>query len=370
MQPEQPPYAGRLQQVRARLPLWSVQALLFLDMKNIRYLTGFTGSDGALYIGPDYRVLLVDGRYITQARDETADFEIYQYLSKMDGLVDVMGTDLKSVPNHGRGMIGFEAETMTVAVWTALAERLPGLTFQPLRQELETLRAVKDGEEISKIREAARIASRALSKVLERIRPGMTEREIAADLDDAIRRGGAQEVSFPTIVASGENSARPHSRPQSRTIRPGDLMTIDCGAVYDGYRSDETGTFMLGRPDARQERAYQVVKQAHDRAIEAIRAGVSCRMIDGVARSWIDAQGFGESFTHGTGHGVGLDVHEYPRLTAQSEAILEAGMVVTVEPGVYLPGLWGIRIEDLVVVKKDGCEVLSKTPKEFRIIEI
>jgi Xaa-Pro aminopeptidase len=198
----------------------------------------------------------------------------------------------------------------------------------------------------------------------------MTEREIAADLDDAIRRGGAQEVSFPTIVASGENSARPHARPQSRTIRPGDLMTIDCGAVYDGYRSDETGTFMLGRPDSRQERVYQVVKQAHDRAIEAIRAGVSCRIIDGAARSWIDAQGFGESFTHGTGHGVGLDVHEYPRLTAQSEAILEAGMVVTVEPGVYLPGLWGIRIEDLVVVQKDGCEILSKTPKEFMILEI
>jgi Xaa-Pro aminopeptidase len=363
MQPEPPPYAGRLQHVCARLPLWSVQAVLFLDMKNIRYLTGFTGSDGALYIGPDCRVLLVDGRYITQARAETAGFEIYQHQSKMDGLVDV-------ISGHGRGMIGFESETMTVAVWTALTERLPGLTFQPLRQELEALRAVKDGEEISKIREAALIASRALSKVLERIRPGMTERGIAADLDDAIRRGGAQEVSFPTIVASGENSARPHARPQSRTIRPGDLMTIDCGAVYDGYRSDETGTFMLGRPDSRQERVYQVVKQAHDRAIEAIRAGVSCRIIDGAARSWIDAQGFGESFTHGTGHGVGLDVHEYPRLTAQSEAILEAGMVVTVEPGVYLPGLWGIRIEDLVVVQKDGCEILSKTPKEFRILEI
>jgi Xaa-Pro aminopeptidase len=362
MQPEQPPYAGRLQQVCARLPLWSVQALLFLDMKNIRYLTGFTGSDGALYIGPDCRILLVDGRYITQARDETAGFEICQYLSKMDGLVDV-------ISQHGRGMLGFEAETMTVAVWTALTERLPGLTFQPLRRELEALRAVKDAGEISKIREAALIASQALDKVLERIRPGMTERKIAADLDDAIRRCGAQEVSFPTIVASGENSARPHARPQSRTVRPGDLMTIDCGAVYDGYRSDETATFILGPPDARQERVYQVVKQAHDRAIEAIRAGVSCRSIDEAARSWIDGQGFGESFMHGTGHGVGLDVHEYPRLTAQSEAILEAGMVVTVEPGVYLPGLWGIRIEDLVVVQKDGCEVLSKTPKEFRIID-
>jgi Xaa-Pro aminopeptidase len=363
MQPEQSPYAGRLQRVRARLPLWSVQALLFLDMKNIRYLTGFTGSDGALYIGPDCRVLLVDGRYTTQAGDETAGVEIHRHLNKIDGLVDV-------ISGHGSGVVGFEAETMTVATWTVLTERLPGLTFQPLRQELEALRAVKDENEISNIRAAAAIASRALNAVLERIRPGMTEREIAADLDDAIRRGGAQEVSFTTIVASGENSARPHARPQNRTVRPGDLMTIDCGAVYDGYRSDETGTFMLGRPDARQKQVYQVVKQALDRAIEAIRAGVSCRSIDEAARSWIDSRGFGEFFTHGTGHGVGLDVHEYPRLAAQSEAILEAGMVVTVEPGIYLPGLWGVRIEDLVVVQKDGCEVLSKIPKTFKTIKI
>ncbi len=363
MQPEQPPSAGRLQQIRERLPLWSVQALLFLDMKNIRYLTGFTGSDGALYIGPDCRVLLVDGRYITQARGEAGGFEVHQYQSKMDGLVDV-------ISRHGRGVIGFEAETMTVATWTALKERLPGLAFQPLRQELEALRAVKNEEEIARIREAAAIAAQAFSAVLERLRPGMTEREIAADLDYAIRRGGAQEVSFPTIVASGANSALPHAWPQDRTVRPGDMLTIDFGAVFEGYHSDETCTFVLGRADAKQERVYQVVKEAHDRAIEAIRAGVACRAIDSAARSWIEGQGFGESFTHGTGHGVGLDVHEYPRLAAQSEAVLEAGMVVTVEPGVYLPGLWGVRIEDLVVVQKDGCSVLSKIPKEFRIIEI
>ncbi len=363
MQPEQPPPAGRIERIRALLPLWSVQALLFLDMKNIRYLTGFTGSDGALYIGSDCRILLVDGRYITQARTEAGSFEVYLYQGKMDGLVDV-------ISRHGCGVIGFEAETMTVATWTALKERLPGLTFRPLRQELEALRAVKDGEEIARIREAAAVAAHALNAVLARIRPGITEREIAADLDDAIRRGGAQDASFPTIVASGANSALPHARPQNRTVRMGDLITIDFGAVFDGYRSDETCTVALGRADAKQEQVYQVVKDAHDRAMEAIRAGVACRAIDAVARNWIDKQGFGESFTHGTGHGVGLDVHEYPRLAAQSEAVLEAGMVVTVEPGVYLPGLWGVRIEDLVVVQKDGCEVLSKISKDFRIIKI
>lgn len=363
MQPELSPYTGRLERIRARLPSWSVEALLLLDMKNIRYLTGFTGSDGVLYLGPDCRVLLVDGRYLTQARVEAAGFEIHQYLNKIDGLADV-------ISGHGRAGVGFEAETMTVATWTVLKERLPGLTFQPLRQELEALRAVKDEDEISHIRAAAAMASRALNAVLERIKPGMTEREIAADLDDAIRRDGAQEASFPTIVASGENSARPHARPQSRTVRPGDLITIDFGAVIDGYRSDETCTIVLGRADARQEQVYEVVREAHDRAIAAIRAGVSCRSVDEAARSWIDAQGFGESFTHGTGHGVGLDVHEYPRLSAQSEAVLEAGMVVTVEPGVYLPGLWGVRIEDLMVVQRDGCEVLSKIPKKLKAIKI
>lgn len=363
MQPEQPPFADRLRRVLERFSVWSVQALLFLDMRNIRYLTGFSGSDGALFIGSGFRVLLVDGRYITQARAEAGDCEVRQYQNKLEGLAE-------AISGHGCGIVGFEAETMTVATFTALKERLPGLTFRPLKEELEALRAVKDDQEIDRIREAAAIASQALRSVLERIRPGMTERGIAADLDDAIRRGGAQEVSFPTIVASGENSALPHARPQDRRIRPGDLLTIDFGAVCRGYRSDETCTVVLGRPDARQEQVYHVVKEAHDRAIQAVRAGVPCRDIDAAARSWIEKQGFGSFFTHGTGHGVGLDVHEYPRLAAPSRAVLEAGMVVTVEPGVYFPGLWGIRIEDLVAVRTDGCTLLSKMPKELQIIEI
>jgi Xaa-Pro aminopeptidase len=363
MQPDALPYAGRLQRLGQRLPLWSVERLLVLNMKNIRYLSGFTGSDGALLIGPDCRTLLVDGRYITQAREEAADLEVHRYPGKMDGLVEAIG-------RQSRGEIGFEADTMTVALWTALTERLPGVTFRPLQEEMEALRAVKDEGEIAKIATAAEIASRAFNEILSRIRPGMTEREIAAGLDDAIRRGGAQEASFPTIVASGENAARPHARPQDRAVRAGDLITIDFGAVYEGYRSDETCTVALGRADPEQRHVYSLVKEAHDRALASIRAGVACRAIDAEAREEIEKQGFGDAFPHGTGHGVGLDVHEYPRLAAQSRAILEAGMVVTVEPGVYLPGRWGVRIEDLAAVRTDGCTVLSKIPKELKIIEI
>jgi Xaa-Pro aminopeptidase/Xaa-Pro dipeptidase len=344
------------------MAIWSVQALLFLDMKNIRYLTGFSGSDGALLMGTDFRMLLVDGRYITQAGQEAPGFEIRRYAGKIEGLADVMA-------GLGPCAVGFEAETMSVSTWVALKERLPVPALQPLQEELEGLRSVKDGEEISKISKAASIASLAFESVLCGIAPGRTELEIAMELDHAMRRGGAQEASFQTIVASGENSSRPHARPQDRAIRAGDLITIDFGAVFDGYRSDETCTCVLGKPDARQHQVHQIVRDAHDRAIEAIRPGVSCRAIDEAARSWIEKQGYGEFFTHGTGHGVGLDVHEYPRLTIQSQAVLEAGMVVTVEPGIYLPGLWGIRIEDLVVVQQDGCAILSTTPKDLIMIE-
>jgi Xaa-Pro aminopeptidase len=363
MQHKPPPYGERIRRIRERLPHWAVQALILLDMKNIRYLSGFTGSDGALCLGPQGQVLLVDGRYITQAGDETEGLEISQYQNKMDGLAQVLS-------RQGGATIGFEASTMTVEVWTRLKDRLPALTLKPLREELETLRAVKDETEISRIREAAGMASRALTGLLEKIRAGMTEREIAAELDFAMKKGGAEEVSFPTIVASGENSVRPHARPQDREIRAGDVVTIDFGAVFDGYHSDETCTFALGRADATQKKIYRTVKDAHDRAIEAVRAGVACRVIDQIARSWIEKQGFGGYFTHGTGHGVGLDVHEHPRLSSQSQAVLETGMIVTVEPGVYLPGQWGVRIEDLLLVQSDGCDVISTMPKELRIIEI
>jgi len=363
MQPERLPFADRLKRMRARLQLWSVGALLFLNMKNIRYLTGFTGSDGSLYIDQNCGILMVDGRYITQACDEASCFEVCQYLNKMDGIVDVL---LK----HGCGIVGFEAETMTVAIWSDLQTRLPSVTFRPLRQEIEALRCVKSDVEVEKIRTAAEIASQSLNAIFERIGSGLTEREIAAELDFAIRRNGAEDVSFPTIVASGDHSARPHARPQNREIHAGDLVTIDFGAIFDGYHSDETCTFALGRADAKQAKVYHIVKEAHDRAIKAIQAGVPCREIDARARNWINEQGFGEFFIHGTGHGVGLEVHEYPRIAAQSGTILETGMVVTVEPGVYLPGLWGVRIEDLVLVKENGYEVLSKYPKDFRIIDI
>ena len=195
------------------------------------------------------------------------------------------------------------------------------------------------------------------------------EKDIALELDYRMARNEAEQVSFSTIVASGVNSSQPHAAPGSRKIRNGDIVMIDYGAVYHGYHSDETCTFIVGRADKKQKEVYSLVKEAHDRALAAVKAGASCKEIDRIARTCLESKDMGKYFTHGTGHGVGLDVHEAPRIADKSEHILEAGMVVTIEPGVYIPDLWGIRIEDMVLVKKNGFEVLTKVPKDLTILQ-
>jgi Xaa-Pro aminopeptidase len=353
------PYADRVGRLRSGFPESDV--LLILGEKNIRYLTGFTGGDGALMAGPEWLTLLVDGRYVTQARAEVPGMELFEFRKRGDGIVAV-------ARRHGVGSIGFESSVLSVQEYLRLKESLPEATFLPLPGDFELLRSVKDEAEIGLIREAARIAGEALASVREMIRPGAREKEIALELEYRMRRGGAEQVSFETIVAAGANSALPHATPGLREIADGDFVMIDFGAVCDGYHSDETCTFVVGCASERQREVYRLVLEAHDRAIRAIRAGVSCGEIDRIARSHIDAAGLGGAFSHGAGHGVGLDVHEAPRLAAGREETLRAGMVVTVEPGVYLPGVWGVRIEDTVLVTEKGCEILTRTSKDLAVI--
>jgi Xaa-Pro aminopeptidase len=353
------PCADRVGRLRSGFP--ETEALLILGEKNIRYLTGFTGGDGALMAGPDWLTLLVDGRYATQARAEARGAEIFEFRKRADGVMAV-------ARRHGARSIGFESSVLTVSEYLRLKESLPEVSFLSLPLGFEFLRAVKDEAEIDRIREAARIAGEALAGLREMIRPGVREDEIALELEYRMRRGGAEQVSFETIVAAGANSALPHATPGRRAIADGDCVMIDYGAVCGGYHSDETCTFVVGRASERQREVYRLVLEAHDRAIGAIREGVSCGEIDRIARSHLDAAGLGGSFSHGAGHGVGLDVHEAPRLAAGREETLRAGMVVTVEPGVYLPGVWGIRIEDTVLVTEKGCEILTRTAKDFTVI--
>ncbi len=305
--------------------------------------------------------LLVDGRYVTQAREEAVGTEIFEFRNRVDGIAAV-------ARERAVEAIGFESPSLSVEEYLRLQEKLPEVALRPLSGELHSLRAVKDEEEIDRIREAARIAGEALAAVREMIRPGVREKEIALELEYRMRRGGAEQASFETIVAAGANAALPHATPGSRAIAAGDCVMIDYGAVSGGYHSDETCTYIVGHASDRQQEVYRLVREAHDRAIRAIRAGVSCGAIDRIARGFLEEAGLGAHFSHGTGHGVGLDVHEAPRLAAGREEILRAGMVVTVEPGVYLPGLWGIRIEDTVLVREEGCEILTQTSKELTIL--
>jgi Xaa-Pro aminopeptidase len=353
------PCADRVGRLRSGFP--ETNALLILSEKNIRYLTGFTGGDGALMAGPDWLTLLVDGRYVTQARAEAHGVEVFEFRNRVDGIAAV-------VSERAIGEIGFESPAFNVEEYLKLQERLPEMTLRPLPKGFEFLRAVKDESEIDRIREAARIAGEALAAVREMIRPGVREKEIALELEYRMRRDGAEKVSFETIVAAGANSALPHATPGRRAIADGDCVLIDYGAVCDGYHSDETCTFVVGCASERQREVYRLVLEAHDRAIRAIRAGVSCGEIDRIARLCLGEAGLGGLFSHGAGHGVGLDVHEAPRLAAGREEILRAGMVVAVEPGVYLPGVWGIRIEDTVLVTEEGCEILTRSSKDLTMI--
>jgi Xaa-Pro aminopeptidase len=348
----------RISKIKSQFQDLDSEVLLFLDINNIRYLTGFTGSDGALIIGERQQLLLVDGRYTNQAKREVDGVEVFEYREKIEGIETI-------ISESGLKSVGFESTVMNVNTYLKLKEKLQGVTLTPISNKIDAIRAIKDEAEIACIRKAAEISFQALSEVCDLIKPGVREKDIALELEYRMGKCGAAQVSFATIVASGTNSAQPHAAPGSREIENGDIIMIDYGAVYCGYHSDETCTFVVGRANKKQKEVYSLVKKAHDSAVKSVKAGVPCKDIDRIARACIESENLGKYFTHGTGHGVGLDVHEAPRIAAQSESILEAGMVVTIEPGIYIPELWGIRIEDMVLVRNEGFEVLTGVSKDL-----
>ena len=358
---EPPRLDGRTRRLRSMLPGLDVEGILLFGEANIRYLTGFTGSEGVLFVGTGRSVLLVDGRYTTQAKAQAAGCEIVEFRDRAEGVTGV-------VSDLGLRRVGIESPAITLEGYLALQERAAGVSLRPLSGELRRIRITKDRGEAALLREAARMAAAALAETLEHVGPGISERDIAAILEMKMRQAGGEGPSFETIVASGSNSALPHATPGPRKIQDGDFVTIDYGTVCGGYHSDETCTFAVGGISNEQAAVYATVKDAHDKAIDAVRAGVPCRDIDAVARGHIDDAGYGACFSHGTGHGVGLAVHEPPRLHGQAEEVLEEGMVVTVEPGIYIPGMWGVRIEDTVMVERDGCEILTKMSKDLEVL--
>ncbi|HYI62087.1 MAG TPA: aminopeptidase P family protein [Acidimicrobiales bacterium] len=361
--------AGRADRVRARFGEAGgddgpgIDALLVTDLTNVRYLTGFTGSAARLLVTADRLLLVTDGRYAVQAPDEVA-------ASGVDVAVEVAGTQADqdailagAVPPGAR--LGLEAASVTWAAQRRYAQDPWAGDLVPTTDVVEAVRLVKDAGEVDRLARAAAIADAALAAIAPRLVDRPTEAEVGLALDVEMRRLGADGVSFETIVASGPNGARPHHHPGPRTITDGDLVVIDFGALVDGYHSDMTRTFAPGGISPTQERMVQVVRDAQAAGVAAVRAGVEARAVDATCRDLIEAAGWGEAFGHGTGHGVGLVIHEEPRVSRTSTARLATGHVVTVEPGVYLPDHGGVRIEDTVVVTDDGCRPLTLAPKDL-----
>jgi Xaa-Pro aminopeptidase len=354
-------HAGRRAALAAQLEREGLGALLVTHPPNVRYLTGFTGSAGFLLLSPTQATLVTDFRYATQAPQEAAGVDVQV---ERVNLWDRLG---RLLTQSAAETLGIEAGVLTVRD----AERVGGLTrarIVPSSDLVERLRASKSPEEVATIRAAATLAHEALAEILPGVRAGRRELDIASELEAALRRRGSEWHPFPTIVASGPRAALPHARSSEREVRTGEFVLIDFGAQVDGYCSDITRTVAVGRVDDRQRTVYDLVAEAQLRARTHVRAGMPGREADALARDVIAARGFGEAFGHSLGHGIGLEVHEGPRLSQTSEAPLPASAVVTVEPGVYLPGWSGVRIEDDVHLGPDGAVLLSDGRTE--LIEI
>jgi Xaa-Pro aminopeptidase len=349
---------GRL---RKQLKSLNIQAILVTNFVNVTYLTGFTGDSSYLVLDAAGECLLSDSRYDVQIEDECPGLDVISRKAPTP-MSEILG---KAVRSRRIGTLGIEAGSMTVASHRDLSEALTGVELAATTGVVAGLRQIKDRSEIDAIRISLGIAQKAFSVIRASLRPDQTERQIAFDLEHQIRMFGGDGCSFSPIVAAGHRAALPHAHPQDRVIGDDDLLLIDWGAQVNGYMSDLTRVLVTAKISPKLERVYGVVLKAQRRAIESIRPGVTIGEVDKVARSIIHKAGFGPKFGHGLGHGFGLEIHEDPRMAPNQPQVLKAGMVVTVEPGIYLPKWGGVRIEDDILVTKDGCEVLSNVPKEL-----
>jgi Xaa-Pro aminopeptidase len=351
----------RRDKVRQLIERSGLEALLVTNSVNVTYLTGFTGDSSFLLLTRSGEVLLSDARFTTQLAEECPGLDVLIRTPKTS-LVSFVARAINSTK---AASLGFEAESMTVAFRDRIAHKLPKVALAPTSGLVEKLRMVKDREEISELRRAITQAERAFAVVRAAIRLDQTEKEIADNLDYQMRLFGAKRASFPPIVAVGPRSALPHAPPTEQRIGDGPFVLIDWGADDGLYKSDLTRVLHIARIPPKLQRVYGVVLKAQLAAIKAIRPGATCHDVDAAARSVIEQAGFGRRFGHGLGHGIGLEVHESPRLGPKQKLPLRAGMVVTIEPGVYLPGFGGVRIEDDVLVTKSGHEVLTNVPKQW-----
>jgi len=357
--------SARVEALRKVLAEQELEGLVVTNRTNVAYLSGFRGSAGALIITADQQLVVTDFRYFTQVAQQAPDFELVK--AEQGQHRETLIATLKDL-NLAR--LGFEAQAVTVDEHNAWTEEIPANTLIPTTGLVEELRQIKEEAELTAIRAAVELADQAFAHILSYLRPGVTERDLAIETEYFLKRAGAEAAAFPPIVASGPNGALPHATVSERAIQPGDLVVFDLGAMKDGYCTDLTRTVCLGKADAMQQEVYALVYRAQVAALEAACPGRTGPEVDAVARNLIAEAGYEEAFGHGLGHGVGLEVHEAPRLSSTSEDTLKAGMVVTVEPGIYLPQWGGVRIEDLVLVTEEGREVLTQAAKPSILLEV
>ncbi|HHY73079.1 MAG TPA: aminopeptidase P family protein [Bacillus bacterium] len=348
----------RLTQVREKFNEASIDGLLITNSKNRTYMTGFTGTSGVALITLTKAVFITDFRYVEQAKKQVIGFEIVQHKDPIHEEV------ARLVKELGIQKLGFEQDEMTYGTYK-LYEKAVSAEMVPTSGMVEKLRLIKSNEELQTLKEAAAIADQAFEHILNFIKPGVTELSISNELEFFMRKQGAASSSFDIIVASGYRSALPHGVASDKVIQTGELVTLDFGAYYKGYCSDITRTVAVGEISEELKNIYEIVLEAQRRGMNGIKAGMTGKQADALTRDYITEKGFGDYFGHSTGHGIGLDIHEGPALSVKSNTILEAGMVVTVEPGIYLQGIGGVRIEDDIVIMKAGNVALTHSPKEL-----
>lgn len=346
----------RIRKLRDVMKKKRVDAVLVTSSENIFYLSGFTGSTGWLFITPSQKYILSDFRYWEQIAKESPEYKLMK--TERDGGIAGIKNLLKKYSNINK--VGFEDACLSFAAYKKLTKEINDIKFVPMETTVSDLRMIKTEEEIKFIEKASLIENKAFERVLKNIKPGVTEKYVASMLQFEMKELGAEKESFDIIVASGPNGALPHAKPGDRKIKKDDLVVIDFGAKYNGYCSDTTRTICLGKMSPKQEKIYKIVERAQKAALNYVKAGVKCGDVDKRARKLIEKEGYGKNFGHGLGHGVGLQIHEEPYFRPNVKTVLKAGMVVTVEPGIYISGFGGVRIEDLVLVTKNGCKILTR----------
>ncbi|MCH8273817.1 MAG: aminopeptidase P family protein [Armatimonadetes bacterium] len=352
-----------ISRLRERMAEKGVEAALITHIVAVRWLTGFTGSSGFVILTPADGVFVSDSRYNEQAREQVTGLPVEIFATPVTA-AEAIGAQAKRL---ALSKLAFEAEHVTFATHASWAEKMDGIELTAVEDLAGPLRMVKSPEEIEKIRHACGIADACFKHVQRLLQPGVTEYDIALDIEFYIRRQGAK-VAFDVIAISGPRSARPHGTPSERRLRKGDFVTMDFGAMYDGYCSDLTRTVVIGEASERHREVYNAVLETQNAAIEAMKPGVEAKTVDALARSVLARHGLAKYFGHGLGHGVGRDVHDVGRMNAQSKDVLEPGQVWTVEPGVYIEGFGGCRIEDIVLITESGNEALSHAPKELMVL--